>query len=321
MKMLKLIVGPVIALALVGSALAQDYPVKAVRVVLPYTPGSATDIFGRLVCQKLSELWAQQVLVDNRTGAGGSIGSAAVAKSPADGYTLLWNSNALVINAALQKSLPYDPEKDFAPITGVVRQPFALVVGAAAGPRTIADLVAAGKANPGRLSFASAGIGTATHFIAEKFKAAAGVEAIHVPYRGGPEANSDVIAGRVSYWFAPIVMAVASARDGRVIPLALTSAQRSQLLPDVPTMAEAGVQGADYSLWNGLWAPAGTPVPIVEKIAKDVAHALSAPELRERLTKLGAEPMATSPAEFARFVRSELDEALRIARLAAIKPE
>jgi len=319
MKALRTLLALAAAL-LAAAAPAQDFPARPVRIIVPYTPGGGTDIFARVVSQKLGELWSQQAVVENRPGAGGSIGSAAVAKAPADGYTLLWNSNAFLSSSAVYR-LPYDPVKDFVAIAPVMRQPFALVIGSTAGVRTVGELVAAGRARPGHLTYASAGTGTATHFVAGKFRLAAGMEAVHVPYKGGPEAHNDVIAQRVSYWFAPVVMASAGVRDGRVVALGITSAQRSALLPGVPTMSEAGLQGVDYSLWNGLWAPAGTPAAVVEKISADVARALASPDLREKLGKLGAEPMLMAPADFGRFARNEMEEALHIARVVGIKAE
>lgn len=305
-----------------AAAAAQDFPAKPVRLIVPFTPGgSATDTFARVLAQKLGEQWSQQVVVENRPGAGGSIGAAAVARAPADGYTLLWHSNAFLSSPALYRGLPYDPVKDFVAIAPAVRQPFALVVSAATGMNSLDELIAAGRARPGTLTYASAGTGTATHFVAEKFRLAAGMEAVHVPYKGGTEAHADVMAQRVSYWFAPIVMASAGMRDGRTVALGVTSAQRSALLPAVPTMSEAGLHGVDYSLWNGLWAPAGTPAAVVEKVAADVARALASPDLLDKLAKLGAERMAMPPAEFARFARREMEEALDLARAAGIKAE
>jgi tripartite-type tricarboxylate transporter receptor subunit TctC len=274
-----------------------------------------------LVCQKLGELWSQQVVIENRPGAGGSIGSALVAKAPADGYTLLWNSSAMVSNVALYRALPYDPLKDFVAVAPAMRQPFALIVGSSARVKTLGELLAAARARPGQLTYASAGTGTATHFVAEKFRLAAGLGAVHVPYKGGTEAQADVLAQRVTYWFPPVVLAAAGIRDGRALALAVTSQQRSVLLPGVPTMSEAGLPGVDYSIWWGLWAPAATPASLVDKIAGDVARAIATPDLGEKLLKLGAEPMVMPSGEFARFAQSEMEEALQLARAAGIKAE
>ena len=184
-----------------------------------------------------------------------------------------------------------------------------------------AQKAAAGKVQPGKYTYASAGMGTATHFVAEKFRLAAGIDALHVPYKGGPEAHADVIAQRVNYWFAPVVMAAAAAREERAAVLGVTSPARSAALPGVPTMAEAGLPGVDYALWNGLWAPAGTPAAVIAGISGDLTRALAAPDVREKLAKVGAEPMTMAPDDFARFARSEMEEALQLARAAGIKPE
>jgi tripartite-type tricarboxylate transporter receptor subunit TctC len=320
MKIARILAALIVALG-ASAALAQTYPIKPVRVIVPFTPGSGQDIFARVVCQKLSELWGQQVLVENRPGAGGSIASGVVAKSPPDGHMLLWHSTAFATNAALYPNLPYDSLRDFAAISPLVRQPFALVVSPAVGVRTIAELVAAAKAKSGQITYGSAGTGSGTHFAAEKFRLATGIDAVHVPYKGGPEVNADVIAGRVTYWFAPIVMAAPNVRDGKLRALGVTSAQRSGHLPEVPTIAEAGLPAFDYTLWSGLWAPAGTPADLVEKLSKDAARALAEPELRERLANLGAEPMAMTPAEFAQFVRSEIEDSTRIVKAAGIRAQ
>jgi tripartite-type tricarboxylate transporter receptor subunit TctC len=305
----------------VSYALAQSYPSKPVRIIVSFTPGSGTDILARVVTPKLSELWGQQVLVENRPGAGGLIGVGAVAKAPADGYTLLWHSSAFATSAAVHETLPYDPLRDFTPIAALLNQPHALVLSPAAGARTVAELIAAAKSGLRQISYGSAGTGTSTHFAAEKFRIAAGIDGVHVPYRGGPEVNGDVMAGRVTYWMSPLVMAVPNVRDGKLVALGVTSAQRSSLLPEVPSISEAGLPGFDYTTWWGLWAPAGTGSEVVEKISNDVVRAIAAPELGGRLAKLGAEPMRMGPAEFARFVQSQIDEAKGIARAAGIKPQ
>lgn len=322
MRIFRLLATLVLALGNAPNVLAQSYPAKPVRVIVTFTPGSATDILARVVCPKLSELWGQQVLVENRPGAGGSIAASVVAKSPPDGYALLWHSNAFVTNPAVYGNLPYEPLRDFVAIAPLLSQPLALVLSPGAGVRTVAELIAAARVRPGEITYGSAGTGSGTHFAAEKFRIAAGIEAVHVPYKGGPEVNGDVMAGRVTYWFAPMMMAVPNVREGRLLALGVTSARRSGDLPEVPAIAEAGLPGFDYSLWWGLWAPAGTPADLVDKLSKDVARALAAPDLRARLAKLGAEPMAPmTPVEFARFVRNEIDDSTRIVKAAGIKPQ
>lgn len=311
----------VFALCATTHAWAQDYPAKPVRVVVGIAPGSATDVTARTVVEKLSQQWGQPVLVENRPGAGGSIAAGMVAKAPPDGYTLLWHGIAYATNAALYANLPYDPLRDFVAVTPTVTQPFILVVSPTSGLKTTAELVTAAKARPGQFTFGSAGNGTGTHFVAEKFRLAVGIDSTHVPYKGGAEANADVIAGRVTYWFAPISIALPHIRAGKFAALGTSGARRAAELPDVPTIAESGLPGFDYTFWNGLWAPAGTPAHVVEKISRETARALSAPDMRERLASLGAQPMTMTPAEFDRFVRSQMEDAAEIVKAARISAQ
>jgi tripartite-type tricarboxylate transporter receptor subunit TctC len=302
-------------------AFAQDYPAKPVQVIVPFTAGSATDVIARAVSQKLSELWGQPVVVENHPGAGGTVGAGVVATSAPDGHTLLMHSSAHTISAALYAKLPYDILQDFVAIAPIARQAFVLVVSPSAGLKSVSELIAAAKAKPGAITFGSSGIGSATHFAAERFKLAAGVEVAHVPNQGGPEANADTMAGRVTYWFPPITTALKEIREGKLLALGVTSAQRSSVVPEVPTMAEVGVSGFEAAGWSGIWAPAGIPSGVVEKLAKDVARALAAPDLLERFAKLGNEPMSMTSEEFARFVRSEMESAARIVKAAGITPQ
>jgi tripartite-type tricarboxylate transporter receptor subunit TctC len=307
------------AFALQGHA--QGYPNKPVRLIIAFTPGSSTDIVGRAVAAKLSEFWGQPVLAENRVGAGGSIGSAAVVKMAPDGYTLLANSSAHVANPSIYASLPYDTLKDFTNIAPLAGGPNVLFVGPGTGWKTFADFLAAAKANPGKLNFSSAGIGSGTHFNLEKLKLMAGIDVTHVPYKGTPEAIADTIAGRVCCYFAPINAALPHVRGGRAVALAVSSAKRSSLLPDVPTIAQAGVPGFDYTLWIGLWGPPGMPADVVDKINKAVNRVLASPDLAERLTNLGTLPMNMSSADFTRFVRSEVEDTARVLKAAGIKPQ
>lgn len=309
-----------IALCFAVPALAQDYPTKPVKVIVPFTEGSATDVFARIMSKKLSELWGQPVVVENRAGAGGTLGADAVAKSAPDGYTLLFNSAAHTANSALYSKLPYDPQKDFVEIAPFATQPFVLVVGTASGIKSVAELTATAKSKPGQIKFGSAGIGSGTHFCAEKFRLAAGIDAIHVPYKGGPEANADTIAGKVTYWFPPLAMALKNVQEGKLIALGVTGAKRSAALPEVPTMTEAGVSLEDAT-WFGVWAPAGIPAGVADKLSKDAARVVASPDVREQLKKLGAEPMSMTSAEFAKFVRSEMESAAHIVKAAGIKQQ
>jgi tripartite-type tricarboxylate transporter receptor subunit TctC len=309
-------------MSIAAGALAQSYPTKAVRVIVPFSPGSGIDAIGaRPVMQKLAEMWGQPVIVENRTGAGGTIGTALVAKAPADGYTLLVNSAAHVTNPLLYSNPPYDAAKDFVVVAPLVRLPNVLVVAPSVGIKSVSELIALAKARPGQLNFASSGTGTGTHFTAEKFKLMAGIDVEHIPYKGGPEAMTDVITGRVTYWLPSIGTALPFIQGGKLLALGVTSRQRSAALPNVPTLAESGIAGFDDALWMGVWAPAGTPAPIVDKLAQDIARAFGMPDLRERLARNVAEPMEITPAEFARFIRSETEAAARVIKAAGIKPQ
>jgi tripartite-type tricarboxylate transporter receptor subunit TctC len=308
-------------ICLCGIAFAQTYPAGPVRVIVPLAPGGGVDAMIRMVAPKLSESWGQPVTVENHVGAGGTVGSAMVAKSPPDGHTLLSSSSAHVVSAALRTNLPYDPLKDFVPVAPLTSQAYILVVGKESGIKTVAELIAAAKSKPGELKFTSAGVGTGTHLMAEKFNVDAGVKLVHVPTAGAGAANDEVIAGRVTYWFSSITPAMPHIRAGRLVALAVSSAKRLSTMPEWPTVAEAGVPGFDATLWYGVWAPVGTPGPVVDRIAKEVARALAAPDVREQLAKLSAEPMSMTPAEFARFVHNEAQSVARVVKAAGIKPQ
>jgi tripartite-type tricarboxylate transporter receptor subunit TctC len=288
-------------------------------VVVPFTAGSATDILARTVGQKLGELWGQPVVIDNRPGAGGTIGAAIVAKSPADGYTLLVHSAAQAVNASIYPSLPYDTTKDFVEVATLGGQPNVLVVAPATGYKSVADLIAAAKKSPGTLNFGSAGTGSGTHVNGEKFKLAAGIDVMHIPYKGTPEALTDTMAGRVTYFFSPISAALPNVREGKLVALGVSTGKRASTLPNVPTIAESGLPGFDYNLWIGMFAPAGTPADVVDKINADVTRALQSAEVRERLAALGAEPMVMTPAEFRKFMREEIDDSAKVVKAAGIK--
>jgi tripartite-type tricarboxylate transporter receptor subunit TctC len=308
------------ALAL-GPAQAQDYPTKPVRVIVAFSAGGVTDIVARTLMPKLAEMWHQPVVVENRAGAGGSLAALVVKNAPADGSVLLVHSSGYAINAAINPSLPYDPYKDFVAVAHLGSQPQVLVVNPASSYHTVHDLVAAAKAKPGEITYGSAGIGSGGHFNAELFRIAAGIEVLHIPYKGGVDAINDTAAGRLGFTFNTLTLALPFIRDGRVRVLAVSSGQRTSLLPNVPTVAESGVPGFEYTFWNGLWAPAGTPAPIAEKIARDLAQVTASAEVRERFARLGVENVTMNPAAFARFVRDEIDNAERVARLSGIKAQ
>ena len=311
----------VVATLWTSIAFGQGYPNKPVHVVVPFTAGSATDILARTFGQKLSEMWSQPVVVDNRPGAGGTIGAAVVAKSAPDGYTLLVHSAAQAYNPSIYPSLPYDTVKDFIDIVPLGGQPNVLVVAPSTGMKTAAELIAQAKQKPGQLNFGSAGTGSGTHINGEKFKLAAGIDVLHIPYKGTPEALTDTIAGRVTYFFSPISAALPFVRDGKLVALAVSTAKRSGALPNVPTVAEAGLPGFDYSLWIGVFAPAGTPADVVDKIARDVRTVAQTADVKERFAAMGAEQMPMTPSEFKQFVDGEIADSAKVVKAAGIKAQ
>jgi len=304
-----------------SAALAQSYPNKPVRLVVAFTPGSSTDIIGRAVAAKLQEMWGQPVVVENRAGAGGTVGSEFVLRADPDGYTLLANSSAHAANPGMYKDLRYDTMRDFVNLALLGGGPNVLMVGPETGWKTLKDFVDAAKKTPGKLNFSSAGMGSGTHFNLEKLKLAAGIDVQHVPYKGTPEAIGDTIAGRVCCYWAPLNAALPHVNGGKAVALAVSSAQRSPLLPNVPSVAEQGYAGFDYTLWVGLWGPAKMPAEVAAKINKDVNAALASADLRERLTKLGTVPGNLSIPQFTDFVRKEIEETKTILQAAGIKPQ
>jgi tripartite-type tricarboxylate transporter receptor subunit TctC len=302
-------------------ALAQGYPNKPVHMIISFTPGSATDIVGRVVSAKLAEYWGQPVLAENRAGAGGVIGSAVVAKAQPDGYTLLINSSAHSVNPAIYAKLPYDTIKDFTDIAPLAVQPNVLVVAANSPHKTLMDLVNWAKANPGKLNFGHAGVGSGTHLNTEKLLSRAGITALVVPYKGTPEVVAGILGGSVDCYWVPISAGLANIRAGKLRPLAVSTAKRNPQLPDVPTTGEAGVKGADTALWFGLWGPRGMPPDLVKKINADVRKALADPGVKEKLINLGNDTLDMSPAEFAAFIREEIDVNKHILAAAGVKPQ
>ena len=298
-----------------SSALEQDYPAKPVHIIEPFGLGGGPDLLARILAPKLSEMWGQPVIVENHPGAGATAGPAQVAKSPADGYTLLINTSAQVYSAAFLKKLPYDPLKDFIPVAALTSQPYVLIAGKPEGVTTVGELIATAKSKPGKLKFGSTGPGTGTHLGVMKFNLSAGIKAVDVPPQP-TDAIADIVAGtiegRTTYLIAPISIVLPHIRDGKLLPLAVTTASRSSLLPQVPTIAEAGVAGFDFPIWYGIWAPAGTPAAVVDKLSKDIGRVLAGPDLREWITKHGGEPMSMTQPEFARFVQGESESAARL---------
>jgi tripartite-type tricarboxylate transporter receptor subunit TctC len=321
MNALKLLLAAVAASFAVGAA-GQSYPNKPVTVIISFTPGSATDIVGRIVTAKLSEIWGQPVINENRAGAGGSIGSAAVARAAPDGYTLLINSNAHTVNPAIYAKLPYDTFKDFTDIAALAEQPNVLVVAANSPHKKLTDFVSYAKQNPGKVNFGHAGVGSGTHLNTEKFIAAANIKVVEVPFKGTPEVVAAILSGNVDAYWAPISAALSNVKNGKLHPLAVSTAKRNPSLPDVPTTAEAGVKGADTSLWFGLWGPAGMAPDLVNKINADVRKALADKGVQEKLHNLGNAPMADmSAAQFAKLVREETETNKRLLSAAGVKPQ
>jgi tripartite-type tricarboxylate transporter receptor subunit TctC len=284
---------------------ATDYPNKIIKIIVPFTAGSATDIMARIVGERLSAGMGQAVVVENRPGAGGTLGAAQVAKSEPDGYTLLVVSTGHVVNPALYGNLPYDTVGDFAGISPLAALPSVLVVGAGSPIKSVSELIAMAKAKPGQLNYASAGVGSATHVNAEKFRAVSGIQVTHIPFKGTPETIVEVSSGRVDFMFTPVLASIPSIRDNRMRALAVSTSKRSTALPDVPTVAEAGVPGFVFDFWIGLLAPAKTPRPIVNKLNAEVRKVMAQPEVIERMVKLGAEPMPMTPERFDAYIKEE----------------
>ena len=310
------------ATLLAGGAMAQStWPGKPIRMVVPFTAGSVTDIVGRTIAESMGKSLGQPVVVENKPGAGGTIGAAQVARSDPDGHTILVHSSGHALNPALYPSLPYDTVKDLTGVTPLAAVPNVLVVSPSRGWKSVADVIAAAKARPGQLNYASAGTGSATHMNAEKFKLKAGIDAQHVPFKGTPEALTDVIGGRNDWFFAPMASALPLIKDGRLQALAVSSAQRSPALPDVPTTVEAGVAGSDYTLWVGMIVPAATPAPVIRRLHEEAMKALNAPEVKARMASLGADVVSMEPAAFNAYIRSEMETAAQIARTANLKAQ
>jgi tripartite-type tricarboxylate transporter receptor subunit TctC len=302
----------VAATALPATAAEQKYPSRPIRMLVPFSAGSQTDILARWVGEKVLENWGQQVVVDNRPSAGGTIASEYVLAANPDGYTLMMVSTGHAGNATLYSKLSYDTVRDFSGISRVASVPNLLIVAPTLGPKTVKDLIAYAKARPGQINFSSAGIGSGTQINGEMFKLAAGIEATHVPYKGAPESLNETATGRVHFTFSPVVVAMGQAKAGRVTVLAVSTAKRSPLFPDVPTVAEAGIPGFEYDQWYGLLAAAKTPRPIVNQVNKEIVRILNLPDIKERMLTQGATPSPTTPEEFDAFIRSEVKRFAKI---------
>ena len=287
-------------------AFAQSYPARPVRIIVPYPPGGATDVMARTVALKLNESWPQPVVVENKPGASGTVGSEIVAKSAPDGYTLLLQGTQHAINLSLYKQLPYDTLRDFAPVAYIASAPFLLVLHPSVPANSVAELIAYIKARPGGLNYGSSGVGGGAHLAGEIFKTSAGVQLIHIPYKGAAPAMADLLGGQVTMVFDPIPTSITQVRAGRIKALAITSAKRSALMPELPTVAESGLPGFEVSAWFGLYAPVAVPKDIVARLNADVNRVLQLPEVKEKFAALGAESMIMGTDQFAVHLRAEI---------------
>ncbi|MDB5865531.1 MAG: hypothetical protein JWO70_3337 [Betaproteobacteria bacterium] len=296
------------------------YPTKPIRVLVGFSPGGGTDVAIRIIARKLSEMWNQQVVIDNRAGAGGLVAFDTVAKANPDGYTLLAASPSFAIQPGLAAKLPYDPIRDFAPITVASASPYLLVVNPALEAKTVKDLVALAKASPGKLNYASGGIGSAQHLVTELFLMMAGIDIVHVPYKGAVSVP-DVIAGRVQLLMSGVPQSLAHVQAGRLRALGVTTPKRTPVLPNVPTISEAGVPGYQVTVWYGVFTTGRTPQPVVDKLNAGFVQAIQSPEVRHQLGAMGLEPVGNPSAEFAATVRSEIKQWAGVIKRAGIKPE
>ena len=309
-----------LAAALPFAASAQSgYPNKPIRVIVPFAAGSTTDIIARAITDKMGQSMGQQLVVENKAGASGTIGQAQVATAAPDGYTIMIHSSSHTVSPHTFAKLPFDTERDFVGITPISSTPNVLVISPSKNIKTLKDLLAAARANPGKMNFASAGQGSATHLNAEKFKLAAKIEAQNIPFKGSAEAVTEVMAGRVDYYFSPIAPVIGQIRNGQLVPLAVGSPKRAAALPDVPTTAEAGVPGSEFNFWIGMFAPAKTPREIVERLNAEVVKALATPEVKERFAALGADAWTLKPAEFDSYVREEIKSNAALVKAAGLE--
>lgn len=304
-----------------GGDPAAGFPGKPIRIVVGFTPGGVPDITARFIAQKLTENWKQQVVVDNRPGAGGTIAAHIVANANPDGYTLLSVSNAHAVAPAVYAKLPYDTIKDFAGVTMTANGPALLLVSPLLGVKSAKELIALAKSKPGQFNFSSAGVGSGTHFAAELFKNMAGIDVVHVPFKGIPEAITETMSGRVQFFLSPLASAINLVKEGKVPAIGVTSMQRVSQLPDVPTVAESGLPGYRFEFWYGLLAPAKTPRTIVTRLNREITGILNQPEVRNRWVSLGAEPAPTTPGQFDKLIAEEIATLTKLARASNIRAD
>ena len=315
----RLILGALVATALAGAAHGQAWPTRQpIRLISPFPPGSAVDAVARPVFDHVSRQIGQAIVFESRPGAGGTIGMAAVAKAEPDGYTLLVNSSTHTVTPATRSNLGFEMS-DLAAVIPLGNMPVVMIFNPSKGYKTLGDFVTYAKANPGKINYASAGAGNSSHLNGERFRLAAGVEAVHLPFKGAPEATTEVIAGRADFYFSPLVNALPLIKDGTVQALAVSGSARASALPDVPTTVEAGYPNSEYNFWVGMFAPAKTPAAIREKLFQEMAKALQAPATHARLANLGADPMLLNPAQFEALVKSEIETNTQLVKAAGIK--
>lgn len=314
-------IGAALLIAAAGAAAQDKFPTKPIRMLVPFSAGSATDFFARALGQKMSENWGQQVVVDNRPSAGGVIASEILLGASPDGHTLMLVSIGHAVNASLYSKLPYDTVKDFAGISLVADVPNVLVATPALGLKSVKDLIELAKAKPGQINYGSAGVGSGTHINGEQFKLATGINVVHVPFKGTPEALTNTIGGSVQYFFAPITAAVPLVKGGKVTGLAVTTKGRSPVLPDVPTVAEAGLPGFEFNLWTGLLGPARMPKDVKQKVAQEVARILALPDVKERFLTQGATPHAMPPEPFDAFIKAEVERLAKVVKASGAKAD
>jgi len=310
-----------IAALFATQAAAADFPARPIRIVVPFTAGSASDLLARMIGPKMTESWGQQVVVDNRPGAGGTVAGGIVASATPDGHTLMLTSSAFAGSAALYDKLPYDSHKDFTGVSLVATTALVLIVSPNLGAKTVKELIALAKQKPGQLNFGSSGIGSGTHYGGELFNLAAGIKAVHVPYRGTPEVITDTISGRMHFAMSPLLAAVPHVKGGRLLAVGVTSPQRLPMIPDVPTVAEAALPGFVYVGWFGVLAPSRTPRGIVDKLSAEIGRALKAPDIVERISRTGTTPESSSPKEFEKRVHDEIATRKKVFKAAGVKAE
>src|SRR6195256_1626092 len=315
------VLGLMLALTVSDAESAETWPSRNIQAIVPLAPGNAQDVVSRIVFDQLSRQILRPVIVENRAGAGGTTGVAAVARAEPDGHTILVHSSSFSASYSLHKSLPYDTFKDFTAVVPLGIQPIVLVAAPSRGWKTAGDVIAAAKANPGKLNYASAGVGAASHLAAERFRLSAGISAQHIPFRGPVEAMTEVLTGRIDFYLLPVVAALPHINDGKVIALAVSTPKRTAALPDVPTTAEAGLKDASYAFWNGIFVPGKTPPGIVAKLYQETQKALAVPSVRESLAKAGQDPLPMTTEQFEKYFCDDVRNTATLMKQAGAQPQ